>query len=420
MNGLNPRRILRCCLSLVCGVVSLTVTTRGAAQLTGTFNNWRDHPAINYNAASATDRVASLNREIENGRQLAFDGPSGYLRSTLAALGISLESQITVFVRDSAQALRISPGNPRSIFFNDSVAVGWVRGGFIELAAQDPRQGVVFYTLELTKVDAPRFHRRDDCLSCHFSYATVGIPGMLVRSSGEFSVNHTLPIDRRWAGWYVTSRTASHHLGNIPLDVRPEHAPLSTPLASLADRFDTTGYLSTHSDIVALMVFDHQMHGLNLLTRIGWEARVAAHVPSPPNLPDGSSANDVTTSMADAAREVVDYLLFIDEAPLKERVEGTSGFAEKFEAQGPRDTRGRSLREFNLVTRLMRYPCSYLIYSEVFDALPSAAKEAIYARMMQVLTGREKEPRYQRLSAADRTAILEILKDTKPGFPIAH
>jgi hypothetical protein len=209
-------------------------------------------------------------------------------------------------------------------------------------------------------------------------------------------------------------RTAAHHLGNLSLDQLPDTAPLSSPLASLADRFDTTGYLSPQSDVVALLVFDHQMHGLNLLTRIGWEARVAAFGQG---LPDRAGAAETPVSIADAAREVVDYLLFVDEAPLTERLEGTSGFAARFTAQGPRDRRGRSLRDFNLVTRLMRYPCSYLIYSEVFDALPGQAKDAIYVRMTEVLTGREHGQRYERLPAADRQAVLEILRDTKPGFP---
>lgn len=335
-------RVGACALAVVTAVAGLTISTRVLAQLSGTFPRWLDHPAINYKTEATSDPVAMLNRELDHGRVLSFAGPSGYLRATLDALKVPIESQIAVFVQDSAQAPRISESNPRTIFFNDSVAVGWVRGGFIELAAQDPRQGVVFYMLETNSVASPRFQRRDACLACHLSYPTLGVPGMLARSSGQFSVNHTLPIDQRWGGWYVTSKTAAHHRGNVPLDRLALPAPLSPPVASFADRFDTHGYLSTQSDVVALMVFDHQMHGLNLLTRIGWEARVAAY--------DGAAANGADTppvSMADAAREVVDYLLFVDEAPLPERIEGTSdsprGSPPRDRAIGADDRCGNSI-----------------------------------------------------------------------------
>jgi hypothetical protein len=175
-------------------------------QLSDTFTNWLVHPAIHY-TSPPNDVVAQLNRHIQDGTvRLRFDGPSGYLRSVLEALNVPIESQIAVFVKDSVQRARISLDNPRTLFFNDAVAVGWVRGGFVELAAQDPQQGVIFYALEQTPTGQPQFQRRDDCLACHYSYATAGVPGMLVRSSGQFEVDHTIPLDKRWGGWYVTGQ----------------------------------------------------------------------------------------------------------------------------------------------------------------------------------------------------------------------
>ena len=115
--------------------------------------------------------------------------------------------------------------------------------------------------------------------------------------------------------------------------------------------------------------------------------------------------------------EIVDYLLFVDEAPLPGRVQGTSGFAEQVAQRGPFDQQGRSLRQFDLSRRLMRYPCSYLIYSPVFDALPAQPREAIYQRMWQILSGHERSGRYARLSESDRVAIVQILRDTKKGLP---
>jgi hypothetical protein len=172
---------------------------------------------------------------------------------------------------------------------------------------------------------------------------------------------------------------------------------------------------------VALMVFNHQVQMINLLTRVGWEARFALYeeraassllVATP-----GIHRELTTRLLRDGAKALVDYLLFVDEAPLPGKIEGSSGFAEKFAARGPRDRQGRSLREFDLERRLMRYPCSYMIYSEAFDSLPSEARDAVYKRMWQILSGQESDARYARLSLVDRRAIVEILRETKPDIP---
>jgi hypothetical protein len=158
---------------------------------------------------------------------------------------------------------------------------------------------------------------------------------------------------------------------------------------------------------VSLLVLAHQATMTNHLTRLGWEARVAEAMPS----------EDARARVKEAAHDFVDYLLFIDEEPLRAPVHGTSGFAEKFSAQGPKDSKGRSLHALDLQTHLLKYPCSYMIYTEAFDALPPAAKDAVYSRMWEILSGKETGKRYARLKPADRTAILEILRETKPGLP---
>jgi len=386
--------------------------------LSTTFTNWINHPAIAYRSAPAGDPVSQLNQALQSGRiQLKADGPSGYLQSVLEALNVPVESQIAVFARDSVQLARITMTNPRALFFNDSVAVGWVRGGFIELASQDPRNGVIFYALE---PGSSRLTRRDDCLSCHYSYSTAGVPGMLVRSYEQFAVDHTIPIEKRWGGWYVTgSSGTTPHLGNADLNQlalgHVTNATLNWP--SLEGKFDTTGYLSSHSDLVALMVFEHQMHLMNLLTRIGWEARVAEAQRLKIPVFQLAGTDDTPIAMEDAAGEVVDYMLFVGEAPIAEPISGSSRFRERFEEQGPFDRHGRSLRQLDLRRRLMRYPLSYMIYSPLFEELPGAAKDAIYRRLWQVLSGEAKGPQYQRLLSEDRRAIVEILNDTKKDLP---
>ena len=156
------------------------------------------------------------------------------------------------------------------------------------------------------------------------------------------------------------------------------------------------------------MLLEHQATMINLLTRVGWEARIAEYKPA---------AGVSPATFDDAVRELVDYLLFVDEAPLPAGVGGTSGFAAVFSARGPRDGKGRSLRDLDLQSRLFRYPCSYLIYSPAFDALPAMAKTAVYGRLWSVLSGRVTGEPYTRLSPADRRAIVEILRATKPGLP---
>ena len=241
------------------------------------------------------------------------------------------------------------------------------------------------------------------------SEAVVG-DGRTLRQLGFDVVDHRLPFEKRWGGWYVTGRSvAVPSLANVmlhePVDVDAPMTPQTIPLASLEGKFETSAYLSPYSDVAALMVFDHQVRMTNLLARMSWEARAAAAKPDAAALIDA------------VAREVVDYMLFIDEAPLTSRVEGSSGFAERFSAQGPADTRGRSLRQLDLTHRLLRYPCSYMIYSDAFDGLPPAAREAIYRRMYAVLSGQDQTPRYAHFAAADRRAIVEILRETRRGLP---
>jgi len=231
---------------------------------------------------------------------------------------------------------------------------------------------------------------------------------------GGFSTDHRSPFEERWGGWYVTGWMAhGRDMGNAMLD-DPEHPESmitnkTLHVASLQAKFDTSHYLSAHSDIVALLVFDHQMYMTNLITRVGWEVRCALY--------DKAASRALADLLRESASELVDYLLFIDEAPLPGPVHGTSGFAEKFAARGPFDRRGRSLRQLDLGTRLLRYPCSYMIYSQAFDSLPEQARSAIYQRLWEILSGTEKGKRYARLSLIDRQAIVEILRETKPGLP---
>jgi hypothetical protein len=387
-------------LLIVSGVVAL-------GDLAGVFTGALDHPAIGYATRPVRDRVAALNRKLDEGKTLEFEPQHGYLRAVLDALEIPVESQVAVFAKSSFQQHLIHPGNARAIYFNDAVSVGWIRGGpLLEIASLDPQQGTIFYTLNQWKSASPRLKRRDDCLGCHESYDTLGVPGMLLRSVypapngfvmrelGSYNVDHRVPFAHRWGGFFVTGKSdALSHLGNA--------AFLGEDGAESVEA-NLKGFLAPGSDLVALMVFDHQMHMTNLLTRMGWETRFAQY-----------EKTMTPEKLAGMAAEVADYMLFLDEARIGSPVSGTAGFEEKFTAHGPFDSKGRSLRQFDLSHRMMRYPCSYMIYSEAFDGLPEVAKDAIYRRMWRLLSGEVGS----RLSGGDRQAIVEILRETKKGLP---
>jgi hypothetical protein len=396
---------------------------QGSGSLETTFFEW-DHPAIGYGVRPPDDPVARLVEAMNAGKtRLEFEPGSGYLRSLLRALDIETDTQLAVFSRTSLQSFIIRPNNPRTIFFNDSVVVAWVPGGLIEVAAQGPSQGVAFYALDQQRTPTPAFRREQNCMVCHVSYATMNVPGLLLRSVAadaegraltylaNATPDHRTPFEERWGGWFVTGATTGvKHLGNAmvanPKAPNAAATPAALPLALLAGRFDTSRYLSLHSDVAAHLVFTHQMHMMNLITRIGWQTRTLL----------ADKAPGAARTLEAAAVEFVDYLLFVDEPRLPAPVKGASGFTERFSALGPRDRRGRSLRELDLQTRVLKYPCSYLIYSPAFEALPAESKAVIYARLSAVLTGRVPGARYQRLATSDRQAILEILRDTKPEF----
>ena len=386
-----------------------------------------DDPVIGYTARQSVDLVADLNSKIQDGAvQLTFDGERGYLRSVLAALNVPVESQIVAFSKTSGQVGLVNPQNPHAIYFNDTVAVGSVPGGFVELAAQDPQQGTIFYDLAQEKAGKPSFVRQNWCLGCHYTSVTSGVPGFFTRSMPTLAdgntvaylsskiansrIDHRTPLAERWGGWYVTGQADSFmQMGNLFVTRNSKSVVNNEPLVldSLAGKFDINSFLSPYSDVAALLVFNHQTYLMNMLTRMGWEERIGL----------ADKREDLESLLKSAAAEIVDYMLFIDEAPLPVKMKGTSGFAEKFSAEGPFDSKGRSLRQLDLNRRLMRYPCSYMIYTAAFDGLPIQAREAIYERMWRVLSGQEKDPKYTRLSLGDRQAVVEILRDTKKGLP---
>jgi hypothetical protein len=387
------------------GAVAVGVTQQ---RRSGAFDQSVNHPAIKYLTADTDTVVDRLNQKLRDGSsKLVFDEKTGYLKSVLDLLQIPVESQVLVYSQTSLQAQHIKMNNPRAIYFNDTVSVGYIRGaGLIEIVAQDAAMGSIFYVVHQVPAAQASFGRDQQCLRCHLSWDTLGVPGLSVlttfprKSEMDYAdggfVDHYKPIEERWGGWYVTGRKVpARHMGNYPLIV-PAGVTAPPPVrVSLEGQFDLSGYLSPYSDIVALMVLEHQAHFSNLVTRATWEARLGEPL-----------------RIAEAADALADYMLFVDEAKIPNAIEGSSGFAEKFTAGGPRDPKGRSLRELDLKTRLQKYPLSYMIYSPAFKALPAAPKNLVMDKINRVLSGELPGAKYAHLTPQLRAEIREILNST--------
>ena len=387
---------------------------------------------------SAGDPIARVQRLLDRGAvELTFDARWGYLPSLLETLNIPTSSQVLVFSKTSAQFRRISPRAPRAIYFNDDVYVGWVQGGpFVEISAADPNGGGVFYTLDQRRVENPRFAKNaGECSQCHESGRTLRIPGHLTRSVypdsggtpffelGTIDVDHTTDISSRFGGWYVTGTVGRlTHRGNATVDEPSQFLHLETGPASavtdLSGRFDVKRYLTPHSDIVAHLVLGHQTQMHNYIALANIEARKALAYRKEMIRLFGESSEDLEASVRrrieGPSEKLLRHLLFVDEAPLRGRVRGTTSFAVDFQKPGPRDAEGRSLRDLDLNRRLFRYPCSFLIYSESFQALPERVREYVFARLDEVLSGRDRSRDFALLSDEDRGAIREILIETLP------
>lgn len=404
----------------------------------------REYPPIDYTAERPDGDIARLERRIAAG-ELELD--SGAERDAvvrvLEALDIDPASQMLVFSKTSRNPRTITPATPRAIYFNDEHYVAYVQDRPLEIATIDADVGAVFYTLELDAAGSTRVQRRTSCLRCHDSYSLSGggVPrlmigsgytdtsGRIVSHEGWILTSDRTPLSSRWGGWYVTGRHGDAvHLGNIAVRDAAAFENLEQlrdgNRESLEGLVDTSPYPVATSDIVALMVLAHQIRAQNAITRAHYdvETALARRADAGASGAAGSTADasdPVDETVAEAAEPLVRALLFDGEATLPAPIEGTSGFAEAFEARGPFDAEGRTLRELDLVDRMFTYPLSYVIYSDAFDALPDPVRQHVYVRLESLLTGPPPEDPIGHLATADRTAILEILAATKPAFAAA-
>ena len=388
-----------------------------------------DHGKIAYTTTPPSDAIANLQTRINSGEvKLKYDSEHGYLPALLNELKIPRTSQTLVFSKTSLQLFLIAPDTPRAFYFNDNLYVGSVQSSpILEIASMDPKLGAVFYTLPQEETAKPQFQREFlACLLCHDTGVTNEVPGLMVLSvltdkngnaipaAGTAPSSDRTPFKERFGGWYVTgTHGAQRHWGNLTVPVNKEtigdakayikrlNLEPGANLNNVQSRFDPSRYLTPNSDLAALLVMTHQTRIHNLITRTQF---------------DVAAAVDDQERIKAAVEPLVRGMLFVWEAGFEEPVAGNTTFASDFARVGPHDRQGRSLRELDLQKRLLRYPLSYLVYSEQFDALQAPAKRQFFRRVRDILTGENSSKDFSHLSESDRKAILEILTDTKPEF----
>ncbi len=394
---------------------------------------------IRYSATAAKDATQKLEAKFAAGKLALPTTDKDMVRLILKEMGVPVESQVLVYSKTSLQRGLIAPKHPRALYFNDDCYIGWVPGGLMEVVSFDPQLGPVFYTFDprpLPKPDLPRFKRDNDCLSCHGGSFVRGIPGVLVRSVntdengdpllqfGSKVVDHTTPFKDRWGGWYVTgTHGESVHQGNVFASGKDRELTVDyaqgANITELSRFFPVENMLTNSSDIVALLVLEHQTAMHNSITRAAYNARrmLAYQQNLQTDLKEKVTAepsyDSVKRVFDSSTQDVVDHLLYKDEAILPEDgVKGSIGFQEVYERNGIRTKDGRSLRDLRLDRYLFTYRCSHLIYSQQFLALPAPLKQRIYSRLEKALDADNPDSRYDYLSKQERISITEILRET--------
>ncbi len=384
-----------------------------------------DLPPHNYHSRPLTDRFTRLKDDLEGGR-IALDRTSekAFLQSLLKVFGIPASSQMLVFSTTSLQLRYITPANPRALYFNEDLYVGYIPGARLEIVSLDPEAGAVFYIFDMPRGTEPiRAERSDRCANCHVAADTGHVPGLVVKSvvpgpSGGSLVSyrqeqsgHGIPFSERFGGWYVTGRhSITEHWGNTigRLSAGNVQRTSITP----GQHFDFAKYLVPTSDILPQLLLEHQTGFVNRVVEAGYRAR-AALAAAP-----GQLAPAQVAEINDQARLVTRYLFFADEVPLPTGgVEGDAAYKKEFLSTRKPGAGGAALKDFDLRTRLFRHRCSYMIYSPVFTGLPAPMKQAIYRRMSEALSTTRPDPEYAYLPAVEKQFLRGILKSTLPDLP---
>ncbi|MFT6794386.1 MAG: hypothetical protein ACJAR1_002393 [Rubritalea sp.] len=387
---------------------------------------------IHYSDSKPNNAATELAKKEFEPKGNAYDDLD-FLKSVLKELNVSVDSQVMVYSKTSLQKKRIFPRYPRALYFSESTHVGYVPGGDVEVITHDPELGLVFYLINLDRVNPDKssqeakygYHmtRRKDCLSCHVSSKTRDVPGLFMRSvvtddQGEMDfkreshfVDDETPLEDRWGGWYVTGNWIGiPHRGN---DFNGESK--LEKLDSLKGKIEASRYLKDTSDITALLVLEHQCKIHTMLVESKMQYQRAVHLENAlKKMGDFDEENSSSMRVAKRSTEdLVEGLLFCNEAKIEGTgIEGDKEFEEAFTAKAKLTKSGKHLRKFRLYGRIFKYRCSYMIHSEAFLALPEVIKKLTFQRLHEIMTAEVALEGYEHLKTKEKATILEILQET--------
>ena len=383
---------------------------------------------INYSESQAEDVISDYFANAENATSWQREGPSGYLSAFLEAFDIPAVSQTLVFSKTSLQADRIHPKNPRAIYYNDDIYVGWVpNSDLLEISVSSPKTGTNFYTVAPSDGFPKLTRQTHDCLRCHGGSFTRDVPGHLVRSvypdsdgqpifkAGTHFTDQSTPLEDRWGGWLV-SRSPMKHMGNTIFQETDRGADQGTSF-TLKD-VPNNGYLANGSDIVSLLILGHQTQLHTLMADLTIKTRRALHDQKVMDelLQRNEALSDSTRSrIKHAADKVLKCMFFVDEIDLPKIDLSRSAFAKVFTERGPKDSKERSLYQLRMDGRMLRLPFSYLIYSDTFSKMPPEALDYLWAEIGRILdSSSSRYEGYEGISRREKEAIKEILLETHP------
>ena len=379
-------------------------------------------PPHGYYTRTPEDAFSKWLREFKEGKsQLDTSSEKARLLSLLKALDVPVTSQLLVYSATSLQAGLIKPSNPRALYFNEEVYVGFVPGGKLEIAAIDPELGPIFSVVNnsFRSGGPPDIIRTERCMNCHAGNVSWHLPGFTaesvipMNSGGSLDgfrrdiAGHTIPIADRLGGWHVTGahEKGDHHGNVIGYATSSGYRTESNPPGRI---FDWDTYPVRTSDLFTHLIHEHQLGFHNLITLAVYRTREFKETGR------GMISLENQAKLNDLARQLVRYVLFANEAKLPNGgIKPDPAYEKDFLARRKAIANGASLRDLDLRSRLFRYRCSYLVHSPSFTGLPKEFKDRVVAGLTSALREQGGPPEFNYLPATEKRAISTILRETK-------
>lgn len=389
--------------------------------------NYREPPTVDfekkihqYYTKNTDDSFKKVSEFLtqKSTNELQFDSEKESLHNLLSDLNISIHSQTLVFSNTSLQLSRISQNNPRAIFFNDNLYLGYVPGGFIEIIGIDAQIGAIPYVFKLPQkgdLQYPQIRRSTRCMRCHATKQTGGVPGLLLSSvipaeTGGSLDNlnpgkpgHNLPYTRRFGGWFLTNQADNHNNWSNSIGVMNQKGQIKQKKIQLPVYNISKYHLSNESEMVTHLVMEHQIGFTNLCISAQYALRESR-----------LSKNKSTKHQVEDyfVEQLLRYSLFVDEPNLSiPSDKETSRFITYFEKSYPKKNPFNLFRKIELNTRLFKTRCSYMLGTPVFKALPDDFKNTFMISLREIVSKKNTELSFlgSHLEEDERERILHVL-----------